>query len=129
MWTAIAIAGLLTMVGLMFWLGAAAVTRHRAANAADLAALAAAAEARNGQVSACAEARSVARHMGARLSACHLEGWDALVRVEIAPAGVLSRFGTAHARARAGPVARGSGKGTDRGPAGPVRTTSGTNSG
>lgn len=115
-WTAIAIAGLFTMASLLFWLGIAAVTRHRAANAADLAALAAAAHARHGQVTACAKAGSVTEHMGARMLECRFEDWDALVRVEIVPAGPLSRFGAAHARARAGPV-------------GSTRTTSGTSSG
>lgn len=103
-WTATAVAALLVLVGLLFCLGSAAVARHRAANAADLAALAAAAHASHGTDSACARARRVAGLMDVRLATCRLAGSDALVRVELVPDGILGEFGSARARARAGPA-------------------------
>jgi secretion/DNA translocation related TadE-like protein len=84
--------------------GAVVVTRHRVAAAADLAALAAAAHAVDGTDQACATARRVTDRMVVRLSACELDGWDAIVQVEAPPPGPLDRFGTARATARAGPA-------------------------
>ncbi|WP_236796294.1 Rv3654c family TadE-like protein [Amycolatopsis sp. GM8] len=102
-WTAGAIAALLAVAGLLFALGSAVVTRHRATDAADLAALAAAGQAEQGTSAACAQARSVAERMSVRLVGCRFEQWDALVEVEAdAPGGL----GVASAHARAGPVAR-----------------------
>lgn len=103
-WTAVAVAVLMVVVGTVFWLGAAAVVRHRAANTADLAALAAAAYADRGAGVACAKARWVIERMGAEPRGCRLEGLDAFVRVALVPEGFLGRFGVARARARAGPV-------------------------
>lgn len=88
------------------WFGAAVVTRHRVESAADLAALAAASRAVAGEERACAEARWVAERMGAVLLACRLSEWDARVELVDAPSGVLGQFGSAGARARAGPVQR-----------------------
>lgn len=102
-WTAGAIAALLTVAGLLFALGSAVVTRHRTSDAADLAALAAAGQADQGTSAACEQARSVVEKMAARLVSCRFEQWDALVEVEAdAPGGL----GVASAHARAGPVAR-----------------------
>lgn len=95
---------LLVLLGTLLLLGTAAVTRHKAADAADLAALAAAARLGDGQRAACAAAGSVAANMGVRLRQCGSKGWDALIRVELVPDGSLRWFGTARARARAGPV-------------------------
>jgi secretion/DNA translocation related TadE-like protein len=81
---------------------AATVARHRAQAAADLAALAAALRAWDGETAACARAAEMTARNGARLVACGLDGFDAVVTVEV-PAGV-SRWGLARASARAGPV-------------------------
>jgi secretion/DNA translocation related TadE-like protein len=103
-WAVGGIAALFLIVGLVAGLGAAAVTRHRASSAADLAALAAAAYASSGEESACARAGRVAREMRVRLTACRLRGWDAEVEILAEPPDLLFGFGSATARARAGPV-------------------------
>lgn len=103
-WAAGAITALLVVWTLLICLGAAAVTRHRATGAADLAALAAAAHARDGPDAACGRAQTVTRRMGAQLKSCELSGWDALVEVAVEPNGLLAGFTSAQARARAGPV-------------------------
>ena len=77
-------------------LGEVAVTRHRAAAAADLAALAGAAHALDG--SACTTAATVARRNGATVQECRLDGEDVDVTVS-----VTSDWGVTRARARAGP--------------------------
>lgn len=76
--------------------------RHRAAGAADAAALAAA-DAASGWISAvpCELADEVAREMNAKIVRCRVEGGDA--RVEVKAAAV---FGGAWARARAAPDTR-----------------------
>ncbi|WP_424234409.1 Rv3654c family TadE-like protein [Actinophytocola sp.] len=84
----------------VLWLAAAVVARHRVEGAADLAALAAAVVAVDGEQQACAEARWVVEHMDTVLRSCRLSGWDALVEVDVA----FGPFGSAAARARAGPV-------------------------
>lgn len=104
MWTVSAIAVVTTLMLVVLWIGAAIVTRHRAAGAADLAALAAAGAAPSGERAACDRARWVAERMAVELRSCRLVGWDALVEVVAVPPGVLSEFGSAAARARAGPV-------------------------
>ncbi|WP_406380576.1 Rv3654c family TadE-like protein [Streptomyces sp. NBC_00197] len=78
--------------------GHAAVTRHRAAGAADLAALAAADHWSDGSTVACARADRVARAQNARLVRCAVEG-------EISDVTAASEDGlfTSEARARAGP--------------------------
>ncbi|MEU6643293.1 Rv3654c family TadE-like protein [Saccharomonospora sp. NPDC046836] len=103
-WAAGAVIALLGLAGVLWLLGGAVVTRHRAASAADLAALAAAGNADHGTAAACARADEVVERMGARLRECRFERWDALVIVEAAGPGLLARFGPAIARARAGPV-------------------------
>lgn len=103
MWAAGAIVALLLVAGLVFALGAVVVTRHRATDAADLAALAAAGRADQGTESACEQARAVVDKLAVRLVSCRFEEWDALVEVQAdAPGGL----GVASAHARAGPVAR-----------------------
>ncbi len=105
---AVATAGLvLVLVGLatlVASLGAVAVARHRAATAADLAALAAAQHAVEGAGKACGMAERVAAAQGARIVDCALDGAVATVEVSVRPPGRLGSFGTAHARARAGPA-------------------------
>lgn len=103
-WAAGAVVGLLVVLGLLAWLGAAAVARHRATSAADLAALAAAAYAGDGPAEACERARLVTGRMGAQLKSCELSGWDALVQVSVRSHGFLADFAPAEAKARAGPV-------------------------
>lgn len=80
-----------------------AVVRHRAAQAADSAALAAATRSLHGVDAACRTADELARASGARLLSCALQGDLADVLVEVRPEGWLSRFGAARGRARAGP--------------------------
>lgn len=103
-WTAGAIAALLTVTTLVVWLGAAAATRHRAAGAADLAALAAAGAVVDGERVACGKARWVADRMDVVLRVCRLDGAEARVEVVARPPGALGGFSPAEARARAGPV-------------------------
>ncbi|MBA8931289.1 secretion/DNA translocation related TadE-like protein [Kutzneria viridogrisea] len=91
-----------TVLGLH--LGAAVLTRHRATAAADLGALAAAAQAVAGTDSACRRAEWVADRYGVRLTACRLRGWEAAVEVTAQPPGWLAATGTASAHARAGPA-------------------------
>jgi secretion/DNA translocation related TadE-like protein len=107
-WTVGAIAALLAVTVLVMWLGAAAATRHRASGAADLAALAAAAAAIDGEGVACRKARWVTDRMSVELRRCRLDGADALVEVVAQPPAVLAGFGPAEARACAGPLVEGS---------------------
>jgi secretion/DNA translocation related TadE-like protein len=98
-------AGIVVMVvAAAFAMAAAAtVTRHRARNAADLAALAAAAQAWEGEQAACATAEELSRRNGAILRSCRLVGLDVLVTVEVR---LSALAGAAQASARAGPVSR-----------------------
>ncbi|HEV7975841.1 Rv3654c family TadE-like protein [Amycolatopsis sp.] len=105
-WTACAVAGLVFLGTFLIWLGAAAGARHRAESAADLAALAAAGEVRLGVDAACARARWVTDRMKVGLVSCRVAQWDAFVEVQAVLPGVLARFGSTGARARAGPVHR-----------------------
>ncbi|WP_428837817.1 Rv3654c family TadE-like protein [Streptomyces olivaceiscleroticus] len=79
-------------------LGQAAIARHRAGAAADLAALAAAGRSLYGETEACDAARRVASAQHARLVRCS-------VRAEIADVSAESRAGpfTPRIRSRAGP--------------------------
>ncbi|MBK1785163.1 Rv3654c family TadE-like protein [Prauserella cavernicola] len=103
-WAAGAIASLLVVGALVWALGSAVLTRQRAANAADLAALAAAGHVARGATEACGHAGRIAERMSARLRECRFDEWDALVVVEAPGPGLLAGFGPATARARAGPV-------------------------
>lgn len=93
---------LLAVTGAAGWLGAAVVARHQAQSAADLAALAAAARMPAGPASACAQAGVVARAMRAHTTDCAVDDLDVVVTVEVGLA--VSRWGSAHAAARAGPA-------------------------
>jgi secretion/DNA translocation related TadE-like protein len=84
--------------------GAVIVARHRAQAAADLAALAGAARAVEGETAACARAGEIAAANGARLRSCRLTGWDLTVSTEVSPAQVAAVAGAATASARAGPA-------------------------
>jgi secretion/DNA translocation related TadE-like protein len=94
-----AIAALCVVFGAVLAMGQAVVTRHRAAGAADLAALAAADHWTEGPAAACAEAERVARAQGARLARCATEG-------EISDVTAMSGGGlfAAEVRSRAGPA-------------------------
>jgi len=83
--------------------GVAAVARHRAEAAADLAALAGAVRAVGGAGDACAEARSIAAGNAARLAGCLVDGAVVTVTVFCSLPGGLGRW-QAHASARAGPA-------------------------
>jgi secretion/DNA translocation related TadE-like protein len=83
--------------------GLAALARHHAESAADLAALGAASQAVQGAVDACAVARSVAERNTARLTGCRLSGAVVTVTVACPLSGGLGRW-QARAEARAGPA-------------------------
>jgi len=104
-WAATAVAVLIGVLVAMLDLAAAVGARHRAEAAADLAALAAAGQAVRGTEAACGRAADAATGTGGRLVLCRLQGWDALVEVEVGMR--LSMLGTVtvHGRARAGPIA------------------------
>jgi len=103
-WSATAMAALIAVVGVVLHLGAAVGARHRAEAAADLGALAAAAHAVEGSEVACAKAAVVTAGMSVVLASCRLDGWDAVVEVDAAGPAPIAALGTAHGRARAGPV-------------------------
>lgn len=98
-WSVGAIALLCVVFGIGLALGQAVVDRHRAAGAADLAALAAAGHWAEGGDAACARADEVARAHGTRLVRCAIVGdtSDVTAAVERGPF-------TAKVRARAGPA-------------------------
>ncbi|MCW2543835.1 MAG: hypothetical protein JWM40_1387 [Frankiales bacterium] len=91
---------LLAVAGAVALLGGVAVARHRAAGAADLAALAAAGHAWEGSSVACQAAQRVTAAHGAHLDACRLTGME----VEVEASVRMGRWGTARALARAGPA-------------------------
>ncbi|MFL6127666.1 MAG: Rv3654c family TadE-like protein [Mycobacteriales bacterium] len=99
-----ALIGLVTLVALVH--GSAVIARHRAATAADLAALAAAVRTPDGTAAACATAREIAARNGASLTRCVPFGDD--VEIEVTRPLMLRRLGSwaATASARAGPVDR-----------------------
>ncbi|MFD9616483.1 Rv3654c family TadE-like protein [Streptomyces virginiae] len=99
-WAALVATVLGAVFGGVLLLGQAVVARHRAAAAADLAALAAAATWAHGPETACATALRVARAQGVALGGCLLRGEVAEVTAEVA----VGPF-TPRVRARAGPPA------------------------
>lgn len=103
-WAAGAVVLLVSMLVFGLHLAAATSARHRAEAAADLAALAAASHALDGEQVACAYAARVVHGMSARLVGCRVEGWDALVETVVAPAMASVGVGDARGRARAGPA-------------------------
>lgn len=86
--------------------GSAVLARHRAATAADLAALAGAVRVLDGSAVACSTATEIAARNGGSLVRCEVSGDD--VEVEVTWPVALGNLGswTARARARAGPVDR-----------------------
>jgi secretion/DNA translocation related TadE-like protein len=100
----VGIAVLATMAVFGLHLGEALVARHHAESAADLAALAAAANMVAGEQYACAQARRVTDRMRVALASCRADGWNVLVAVAVHPPGWLANLGAATAYARAGPV-------------------------
>jgi secretion/DNA translocation related TadE-like protein len=103
LWVVTAMVVVLAVGGTSGAVGIVILTRHRANTAADAAALAAAREVLEGAGPACAAAAGIARTDAASLTRCGLDGATAQVEVAVALPGVLSRFGTAVGRARAGP--------------------------
>lgn len=99
-----ALIGLVTVAALVQ--GSAVVARHRAAAAADLAALAAAVRVSEGADAACAAAKGIAARNGGSLTRCVLSGDD--VEIDVTRPLMLGSLGSwvAMARARAGPVDR-----------------------
>ncbi|MFH9429896.1 Rv3654c family TadE-like protein [Streptomyces sp. NPDC017615] len=97
-WSLGIIALLCVVFGAVLGMGHAVVVRHRAAGAADLAALAAADHWAEGTEAACAAGRRVASAQGARLVRCAIVG-------ETSDVSAGSGHGpfTAEVRARAGP--------------------------
>lgn len=104
-WAAGAIAVLVSTAVFGLHLGQAMVARHQAESAADLAALAGAAEVVAGEQYACAQARRVTDRMRVQLASCRMSGLDVLVGTTTQPRGWLGGLGVAMGRARAGPAA------------------------
>ncbi|WP_407698745.1 Rv3654c family TadE-like protein [Streptomyces acidicola] len=94
-----AIAVLCVIFGALLAMGQAVVIRHRAAGAADLAALAAADHWTTGTDAACGMAERVARAQGTRLVRCAIEGETS----DVTAASGKGPF-SAEARSRAGPA-------------------------
>jgi secretion/DNA translocation related TadE-like protein len=84
--------------------GLAVIARHRAAGAADAAALTAALHAIDGPGAACANAAALARVNGATVTRCTLTGTISEVVVSVRLPGPLAALGAATGRARAGPA-------------------------
>jgi secretion/DNA translocation related TadE-like protein len=103
-WMVAAIAIVAMLTGVVLSVGVVMVERHRAATAADEAALAVAAASINGPTAACAWGTRIARLDGAALSRCRLVDAIATVEARIELPGWLRRFGTAVGQARAGPA-------------------------
>ncbi len=100
---AIGVVGIL--LGALLVLGAVITTRHRAENAADLAALAGAAASVQGRGPGCARARDIAERNGSALVRCTWLGWD--LQVDVARScGCLPLADTTTVRARAGPLVK-----------------------
>ncbi len=99
----VSLVGVLLLIGSALGVVAAMVTAHRTAeSAADLAALAGAADRQEGGVG-CEAAGSIATANGARLLDCRLEGDDVVVTVEVAGPHWLGQRADLQAEARAGP--------------------------
>ena len=86
------------------YVGSAIVARHRAQAAADLAALAAAAQLATGADAACRQASTIARAMHSGLTQCVVDELDVVVTVEARAGLVAWGLGPARAAARAGPA-------------------------
>jgi secretion/DNA translocation related TadE-like protein len=102
----LSLAGVLALVAMLaVAAGSVAVARHRAASAADLAALAGADRSLQGPGPVCAAATRAAERVAAELTACRLAGDVVEVVVTVRPPGPLGALGSARAVARAGPTA------------------------
>lgn len=103
---ALALAALAALLLAVIYLGAAVLARHRAQNAADLAAHAGAVAALDGADDPCARARefTVVQDGAPRLQRCVVDGQDVLVAVSVQVR--LGSWGVREARgqARAGPA-------------------------
>jgi secretion/DNA translocation related TadE-like protein len=105
-WVVIAMAIVVLVGGVCAVVGAVTMQRHRAAAAADAAALEAALASIAGPTAACHDAGVLAAMDGASLVTCQLDGSVADVAVAVQLPGPLGRFGATTARARAGPATR-----------------------
>ncbi len=94
---------LATATAVALAVGVVAAHRQKAATAADLAALAAAAETSDELPIACARAATVASANGGRLDACQARDGSVDVVTSVELPGALAGFGPLHARSRAGP--------------------------
>ncbi|MBL1077313.1 flp pilus-assembly TadE/G-like family protein [Nocardia sp. 2] len=95
---------LLAMSLLIGQVGVAAVGRHHAQSAADLAALAAAGALDQGAAAGCARAGEIARRMGVRVVDCVVAEWDVTVTVEARMSLGLLGERPVRTMARAGPA-------------------------
>ncbi|CAM5460441.1 Rv3654c family TadE-like protein [Streptomyces abikoensis] len=98
-WVAVAVAALCAVFAALLAMGQAVVARHRAGGAADLAALAAADHALEGQEASCRLARRVAAAQRTRVVSCAVSG-------EVAEVAAEARAGpyAVRVRSRAGPA-------------------------
>jgi secretion/DNA translocation related TadE-like protein len=104
---AVAVVGLLVLVGAALGVVGAMVHAHRVAqSAADLAALAGA-QARGDGRDPCAAAASNAQANGAAVDSCTVDGFDVRVRVTVVGPRWLGQRHDLSAEARAGPAAPG----------------------
>lgn len=101
-WGVVTMAVLGLMCAAALGMGQAVVARHRAASAADLAALAAADSWARGPEAACAAARRVARAQGGLIEVCSIRGQIS----EVAARAALGPYAV-RVRARAGPPGAG----------------------
>jgi secretion/DNA translocation related TadE-like protein len=99
-------AALALIAALAASVGAVAVARHRAGSAADLAALAAADRALDGEQVACGAAQRAIGGVDGVLEQCRLTGDVADVVVAVRPPGALGSWGVARSHSRAGPSRR-----------------------
>jgi secretion/DNA translocation related TadE-like protein len=97
------VAALLAVTTGAMMLGSAAVARHRAQAAADLAALSAAVRLPDGPDAACTAAKSVTESMNALLIGCEVDDLDVVVRAGVTVGVRIPGGGPAQAIARAGP--------------------------
>ncbi|OZC33694.1 Rv3654c family TadE-like protein [Gordonia polyisoprenivorans] len=100
------IVGVVSVLVMVVYVGAAVIARHRAQSAADLAALAAAIDHVSGDADACATARELIddQRSAVVLRRCRTDGTDVVVEVGVPI--TLGLFGSrdASAAARAGPA-------------------------
>ncbi|MCM3895089.1 MULTISPECIES: Rv3654c family TadE-like protein [Gordonia] len=101
-----AIAGIAALIVLVIYVGAATLARHRAQSAADLAALAAAADHVAARADPCATAKSLTAEQRPRAEVfeCAVVGEDVVVGVRVSVSLGALGVRAASARARAGPA-------------------------